>query len=141
MDFGTIFAALYIGHQLGDYWVQTDHQSRHKGLLGGSSSEGRWNAFKHAYTYTLTLGLVLAVVMATTTDGYTLHTVNVVLTVLLLNGITHYIIDRRWTLEVLARKMGKGPWIDTDKTALGHLDQSAHVVILGGAALVIVALG
>jgi hypothetical protein len=51
------------------------------------------------------------------------------------NGMTHYAIDRRWTLEAFARKIGKGGWIDNDETAMMHLDQAAHVVILGAAAL------
>lgn len=141
MDFGTVFAALVIGHYLADFWVQTDHQSRHKGLTGADSRCGRWNAFKHASTYTLTLGLVLAVVLIATGAGFDQHTATVVWSALTLNGVTHYIIDRRWTLEKFARVIGKGGWIDNDKSALMHLDQAAHLVILGGVALAIKVLG
>jgi hypothetical protein len=134
MDFGMIFAALVAGHYLADYWVQTDHQAQHKGLTGDRSREGRWNAFKHAATYTLTVsGAVLGTAAATgaSVNAWT------VLALLALNGVTHYVIDRRWTLEWVARKIGKGGWIDNDKTALPHLDQAAHLAIFGPVALAI----
>jgi len=137
MDFGTIFAALYIGHYLADYYVQTNHQARHKGWVGGSSWEGRWNAAKHAFTYTLTLAGVLGVVAGATGSAGELSA-GVVGALLAANGLTHYIIDRRWTLEAFARKIGKSGWIDGDREALPKLDQAAHIVILGAVALGIV---
>jgi hypothetical protein len=140
MDFGTIFAALVIGHYLADFWVQTDHQSRHKGLKGPDSWCGRWNAFKHAVTYTATVWGVLAAVLSATGAGFGQHTAAVVTAALVVNGITHYVIDRRWTLEALARKLGKGTWIDNDKSAMMHLDQAAHLAIFGPVALAICAL-
>lgn len=140
MEFGTIFAALVAGHYLADYWVQTDHQAQHKGLVGDRSREGRWNAFKHAYTYTFTLWFVLAVVLIATGAGFDQHTATVVWAVLGLNGVTHYVIDRRWTLERFARFIGKGGWIDNDPGALGHLDQAAHLALFGPVALAICAL-
>lgn len=139
MDFGTIFAALVFGHYLADYWVQTDHQSRHKGLTGPDSWCGRWNAFKHAATYTLT---VSATVLGTGAATGASVDAWAVLALLALNGVTHYIIDRRWTLEALARRLGKGGWIDADRaTAMMHLDQAAHLAIFGPVALGIVLLG
>ena len=142
MEFGTIFAALVFGHYLADFWVQTDHQAAHKGLTGPESWCGRWNAFKHALTYTATMSAVLGVVLIATGAPYTTHTAGVVWAALIANGVTHYVIDRRWPLEALARRLGKGPWIDRDKAgAMMHLDQAAHLVILGPVALVIAVLG
>jgi hypothetical protein len=139
MEFGTVFAALYAGHYLADYYVQTNHQSAHKGGVGGASWVGRWNAAKHAVTYTLTLAAVLGLVL-TYSGAETSGTGTVTLAVLAVNGFTHYIIDRRWTLEAFARKTGRGPWIDRDREALPKMDQAAHIVLLGVCALVIVAM-
>lgn len=141
MDFGTIFSALIIGHYLADFWVQTDHQSRHKGLKGPDSWCGRWNAFKHAWTYSITLAFVVGGVGLATGEITTAHQVNTMFVLVALNGVTHYIIDRRWTLERFARFMRKGQWIDADKGAMMHLDQAAHIVILGAVALALVLLG
>ncbi len=142
MDFGTIFAALVIGHYLADFWVQTDHQSRHKGLTGPDSWCGRWNAAKHAFTYTITLLGVLGAVLGATGAPYSTRSLYAVLALVIANGVTHYIIDRRWTLEWLARRLGKGGWIDADRaSAMMHLDQAAHLAIFGPVALGIVLLG
>ena len=102
---------------------------------------GRWNAFKHAASYTVALTGVVLGVWAVVGGGVDAQTASVVTAVLGLNGVTHYIIDRRWTLERFARMMRKGAWIDRDRaSAMMHLDQAAHLVILGGAALAIAAL-
>lgn len=141
MDFGTIFAALVVGHYLGDFWVQTDHQSRHKGLTGAESWCGRWNAFTHVWTYSIALALCVGGIGLATGEITTEHQVNIMFVVVALNGITHYIIDRRWLLEKLARWTGSGPWVDRDRAgAMMHLDQAAHLVILGGAALALAVL-
>lgn len=138
MDFGMIFAALVAGHYLADYWVQTDHQAAHKGMTGPDSWCGRWNAFKHAYTYTATLVVVLTVVWGFSGEPYRLSSALVMAAALILNGVTHYIIDRRWTLEAFARAIGKSAWLDRDKaTAMLHLDQAAHLAIFGPVALAI----
>jgi hypothetical protein len=137
-DFGTIMGALVAGHYLADYWVQTDHQAQHKGLTGPRSAEGRWNCAKHAATYTLTLAAT--VYAAVSVSGLDMNH-GVLWAALASNGVTHYLIDRRWTLEAFARATGKGGWIDADKSALGHLDQAAHLSLLGAVALVVAGLG
>lgn len=138
--FATVFAALLVGHYLGDYFVQTDHQAQHKGLTGSRSFEGRHNCGLHVLTYTATLAAVLTAVLAVEGVEPSVRVAVVVWWALLLNGLTHYVIDRRWTLEALARKMGKSGWIDADREALPKLDQAAHVVLLGVFALLIAAL-
>lgn len=138
--FATIFAVFLIGHYLGDYFVQTDHQAQHKGLTGARSAEGRWNCALHALTYTVTLAGVLGAALLVEDVAYDGRAGLVVWSALILNGLTHYVIDRRWTLEALARFMGKSGWIDTDREALPKLDQAAHVVLLGVFALAIAAL-
>jgi uncharacterized protein DUF3307 len=138
--FATVFAAFLIGHYLGDYFVQTDHQAQHKGLTGSHSNEGRRNCAKHAVTYTATLCGVLAVALNVEDVEFSVSASLVVWSALILNGITHYVIDRRWTLEALARFMGKSGWLDADREALPKLDQAAHVVLLGVFAFAIAAL-
>jgi hypothetical protein len=140
--FATIFAALLVGHYLGDYFVQTDYQAQHKGQRGTRFLDrlGRWNCAKHAFTYTATLAGVLGAVLLVEGVEYGHHGALVVWSALALNGVTHYIIDRRWVLEALARLMGKSGWVDNDPEALPKLDQAAHVVLLGVASLAMAAL-
>lgn len=134
--FGTIMGALIAAHYLADFYVQTDHQAQHKGLRGDRVNEGRWNCAKHALSYTAVQAVVLPIVMSV--DGIAVD-YPVTLLFLALNGFTHYVIDRRWTLEAFARGIGKSGWIDADKTAMMHLDQAAHLVILGFFAMLITA--
>jgi hypothetical protein len=138
--FATVFAALLVGHYLADYFVQTDHQAQHKGLTGSRSGEGRYNCAKHALSYTVTLYAVLGATLIGGTVPFTWHVALVMGYALLLNGLTHYVIDRRWTLEAFARFIGKSGWVDADREALPKLDQAAHIVILGVFALLIAAL-
>lgn len=137
--FGTVFAALVVGHYLADYFVQTDVQAQNKGRRGTRLENyiGRMHCLWHAFTYTATLAGVLGVVMIATGVPYTSRGMITLCTALVLNGVTHYIIDRRWTLEAFARLIGKSGWLDNDPEALPKLDQAAHLVLLGAAALVI----
>lgn len=135
--------ALLVAHYLGDYFVQTDVQAQHKGKRGTRLFNyiGRIHCLWHALTYTLTmLGVLIGVLLV---SGVELNPREhlVVCVTLMLNGVTHYVIDRRWTLEWFARDvLRKDGWIDNDPEALPKLDQAAHVVLLGVAALVLTAL-
>ncbi len=135
-------AALLVAHYLGDYFIQTDVQAQNKGRRGSyiENRIGRMHCLAHALTYTATLAFVLGAVFVVTDVPFTLQAGTVVCAALFLNGITHYVIDRRWTLEAFARKIGKSGWIDNDPEALPKLDQAAHLVLLGVAALVLTAL-
>jgi hypothetical protein len=140
--FATVFAAFLIGHYLGDYFVQTDVQAQNKGRRGSRLENfiGRIHCFWHALGYTTTLAGVLGVALLVEGVEVGGRGSLVVWSALILNGITHYIIDRRWTLEAFARRIGKSGWIDNDPEALPKLDQAAHVVLLGAFALAIAAL-
>ena len=138
ITFGVVALTMLMTHPVADYAVQTDHQAQHKGLTGARTREGWWNAAKHAFSYTVTqvlvVGLVLEALDFTGSFG-------VVVLVLIANGLTHMIIDRRWTLEWFARNvLLKSGWIDADKTALPHLDQTAHIGLFVPAALAIATL-
>lgn len=138
--FATVFAAFLVGHYLADYVVQTDHQAQHKGLTGSRSNEGRRNCAIHALTYTATLAFVLSLALTVEDVEFSTSSALAVWAALILNGVTHYVIDRRWTLEALMRFMGKSGWIDNDPEALPKLDQAAHVALLGVFALAVAAL-
>lgn len=138
--FATVFAAFLIGHYLADYFVQTDHQAQHKGLTGSRSNEGRRNCAVHAVTYTATLAGVLGLALNVEDVEFSTTASLVVSVALILNGVTHYVIDRRWTLEAFARLIGKSGWLDNDPEALPKLDQAAHLVLLGAVALVLTAI-
>ena len=140
--FATIFAAFLIGHYLGDYFVQTDVQAQNKGRRGSrlENFAGRIHCLWHALTYTTTLAGVLGAALLVEGVEFDSRAALVVWSALILNGVAHYVIDRRWTLEAFARLIGKSGWIDNDPEALPKLDQAAHVVLLGAFALAIAAL-
>lgn len=60
--------ALYAGHHVGDYWVQTDHEAAHKGDKG---LQGVLACLSHVATYWTTQGL--CVMLAAWATGLSLH--------------------------------------------------------------------
>lgn len=93
MEATAIFAAtglaLYAGHHVGDYWVQTDHQAQHKGAAG---HEGMMACLKHVLSYMTTQFVCLALLILAA--GMDTHPVGVFLA-FLVSGATHYAADRR----------------------------------------------
>lgn len=87
--FAAIAVALYVGHHVGDYWVQTDHQARHKGLPGHA---GRTACLRHVVGYLLTQYVMLCLVGLAA--GAWINP-NGLLAALLVSGVTHYLADRR----------------------------------------------
>ncbi|SCL30026.1 Protein of unknown function [Micromonospora pallida] len=139
--FAAVFAALWVAHQVGDHWVQTQHQSDRKGMPGWP---GRIACAAHVATYTLTALLALAFLTAGTGLRLDPWGVTVGLTV---SAVTHYIADRRTPLKRIATALGSArfyalgtprPGRD-DNLSLGTgayaLDQSWHHAWLFIAAL------
>lgn len=87
--FAGIGLALYVGHHVGDYWVQTDHDAAHKGADG---REGVIACARHCGTYVLTQGVFLALVLGVT--GAHVPWYQGVLA-LLVSFVFHYAADRR----------------------------------------------
>jgi hypothetical protein len=87
--FAATFAALYAGHHIGDYWIQSDHQARHKGDAGRA---GARECLLHVGSYTLTQALCLVLLSAVT--GWTTNFF-AVLGALAVSAATHYAADRR----------------------------------------------
>ncbi|MFF4698415.1 transcriptional regulator [Streptomyces chattanoogensis] len=141
--FAAVFIALYVAHSVGDHWVQTSHQSAHKGRPGWG---GRLADARHVATLTLTKLAVL--VPAAVLLGLHLSMLGVVAG-LGIDAVTHWWADRRSTLAWLARVTGKGEFYRLGAPRAGHddnphigtgayaLDQSFHHLWLLVAALVI----
>lgn len=94
-DFAAIAIALWVGHQVGDHWVQSDVDAQGKGRPG---QEGRLHCMAHVSSYLFTQLICVALVslVGATVSGWGL------LAGLLVSGITHYIADRRTPLIKLA---------------------------------------
>ena len=136
---GAAFGALFVGHQVGDHWVQTSVQAARKGLPGWA---GRRACLAHVATYTVTLA---ATVSPLGVDWRRLAVA------LLVSAVTHYFADRRTPLHRLAEMPGSGefwtlgvprPGRD-DNPTLGTgayaLDQSWHMAWLWVCALILAA--
>lgn len=141
--FAAVFIALYVAHSVGDHWVQTSHQSAHKGRPGWV---GRLADARHVATLTLTKLAVL--VPAAALLGLDLSVVGVVVG-LTVDAVSHWWADRRTTLAWLARVTGKGEFYRLGAPRAGRddnphigtgayaLDQSFHHLWLLIAALVV----
>ncbi|MEU4301928.1 transcriptional regulator [Kitasatospora aureofaciens] len=150
--FAAVFVILWVGHQIGDFWVQSSHQAAHKGKPGWT---GRWACTQHVATLTLTK-LLLLLPSATVLD---LHLSSWGLLLGLgLDSAAHWWADRRSTLAWLAGITGKAEFhdlgadvVDTGTAEDGitgrhlgrgshALDQSFHAFWLLAAALITAAV-
>lgn len=150
--FAVVFAGLYAGHHLADYWLQTPAQAAGKASPGWA---GRLACGRHVLTLTLAqLGAVLALALVLAVD---LHPVQLGAG-LAVNAASHWWADRRHTLAALVAALDR-PWLMPGKLGFlalgapraGHddaptlgtgahaLDQSWHLVWLTIAAAVIAA--
>lgn len=143
--FAAVFAALYVAHQVGDHWVQSQHQADHKGLPGWP---GRLACAAHVAGYTFTALVALVFLIAGTGLRLDPWAVSVGLTV---SAVSHYIADRRGPLKRIANALGSARFYalgaprpgHDDKPCLGTgayaLDQSWHIGFLFVSALLIAA--
>lgn len=128
--FAACFAALFVGHHVGDYWVQTGYQTAHKGDAG---EHGRAQCMLHCVSYVLTQALMLVVIHLAL--GMSPQAMGV-LAALWVSGGTHYMADRRehglmfWLVK---RIPGKARFLEFGKdsgslgTGAWALDQSWHL--------------
>jgi len=129
--YAAVLVTLLVAHTVADHWVQTDAQAVAKVAAGWA---GRSACLRHVASYSVTLLVALAVINWRL--GLGLDPVRVTV-VLVANAVTHYWADRRTGLLALARRLGKGGWLDADPSAGYKLDQSWHVGWLLVAALFI----
>jgi len=105
---GAAGLTLYAGHHVGDYWIQTDHEARHKGDAG---REGVRNCLSHVLSYVATQAVCLWLLSLATGLGGHWYALLLALAV---SGVTHYAADRRehGLMFRLARRMpGKAAFL------------------------------
>jgi hypothetical protein len=146
VTFAVAFIGLYIGHQVGDHFVQTGQQCEDKGKHGDERWTGRRACAAHVASYTLCQAIALGFI-----DGlFHLDTRPAALTLgLAVSAVTHYIADRREPLRRMAYAFGKGDFYELGRPRPGRddnpvvgtgayaLDQTWHKLWIGVAALVI----
>lgn len=147
--FAAVFAAMYVGHQVGDLWVQTHRQALGKAAPGWP---GRHACAKHVLTLTATIAFALVALHLEVGVRLQLAPLAIGLAV---NAVSHYFADRRTPFAKLIALLEPGtskmtfyrlgaprPGHD-DNPTLGtgayQLDQSWHVAWLFISALIIVA--
>lgn len=119
-----LFAALLVGHLIGDYIIQQHTWSTRKVAPGWA---GRGWCTVHAVTYAAACWAVLAVAVAV--EGIAVNGAAVTVGMIINAGL-HGFLDRRWPLVWLVRASGSGPWLDADPRALLIFDQVVHVITL-----------
>lgn len=127
--FGGAYAALHAGHEVGDFWVQTNRCAQVKGKPG---RDGQLACATHVATLTATQAAFLALACAAT--GERLDARRAVLG-LAVNAVSHYVADRRAPLRWLADRFqgatGKRDFYEMGDPPLASgahaLDQAWHV--------------
>jgi hypothetical protein len=134
VTFAVVYAALHAAHHVADHWVQTHHQAVNKGRPGWT---GRLHCAAHVATYLVTCFVFIAV--AGLVLGLDLDLVGPGMGIgMAVNGLTHYIADRRTPLMWMARRTGHGEFVDTcGPEAAYKMDQSWHTAWLFVTALLI----
>ncbi|MFG2226139.1 transcriptional regulator [Streptomyces sp. NPDC048644] len=119
--FAAVFAALYVGHSVGDHWIQTFPQSADKGKPGWI---GRLADTRHVATLTATKLILL--LPAAALLGLHLSAAGLVAG-MGVDAVTHWWADRRSTLAWLAKVTGKSEFY-----SLGTGAHPAHPVTAEG---------
>lgn len=149
--FASVFAALYVAHQVGDHWTQTHRQACGKGAPGW---EGRIWCTRHVLSLALTKVVALLALSLVTGLDLAPGWVAAGLTV---DAISHYWADRAArhpnskrvvTLARVADVLGKGDFYRMGAPRMGRddqphlgtgayaLDQSFHLLFLFIAVLI-----
>lgn len=87
--FSGVAVAMYVGHHVGDYWVQTDHDAAHKGKAG---TEGVHACLRHVFSYVITQGVCVLLVSLATSEFIAPW---LYVAALIVSGVFHYAADRR----------------------------------------------
>lgn len=122
-NFAALFVAFYVGHMIGDHWVQSSKQAELK---------TEKPAFRLLHVVTLSLTKLLAVFILLPL-GLDVHPLSLVGGIVLM-ALTHYWIDDRNNLRKLARACGKEKFYDSGVAPVGtgayQLDQTAHLAVI-----------
>jgi hypothetical protein len=127
--FAAVYALMRMAADLGDHWIQSDHQAVTKGqhdeYEGQSSRAGRIACTAHVATYTATQAAVLYA--GSRALGLRLKPGRVAAALALSAG-THWWADRRMHLKAVADATGKGNFYQLGGPLGGAyaLDQAFH---------------
>lgn len=122
-NFAAFFVAFYVGHLVGDHWVQSSRQADEK-------TERPMYRFGHVATLTASKLIAVLFLLPLGLDVHPLSLVGALIGL----GLTHYWIDDRNNLRKLAKLFGKEKFHDLGVPPVGtgayQLDQSAHVLMI-----------
>lgn len=90
--FAGIAFALYVGHHVGDYWVQRDEDAACKGNAG---VEGVKACLRHVFSYVITQWACALLVLAVTEPENAGSLLIGLCFAMLVSGLFHYAADRR----------------------------------------------
>lgn len=114
-----VYVALFTAHGLGDHWVQRSCDALGK---GAQNVRGQLHCAWHVTTYTLTTLTAVMLVWALPLGAHI--TWAGIAAGQVFSAVTHYAIDRRWTLLRLANLAGKREFHDLGQprplTVLAH---------------------
>jgi len=132
------FVSMFVGHQLGDHWVQTGAQACKKSLANdGRRSVAYWHCVKHVVGWTATTVVMFA------SAAWWLHLPmrpGWLVAGVAVNAVTHYVADLRTPLAWIAERVGKGDvyhHLTVPFNGAYVLDQTWHLFWLFVAALLI----
>jgi len=146
--FACVFIALYVGHHVGDHWIQTGWQAAYKAYRSWS---GRRACAMHVITLSLTKALFLRMVDVVVGLHLSWKWVALAFAV---DAVSHYWADRRIPLKRLAKAVGRIDYwekctvVRKEKkeaaeigpgTGSFHLDQSWHFFWIMVTSLIITA--
>lgn len=130
--FATVFILLYVAHMVADYAIQTDRQAA---LKAESSRAGWWANLSHAGTHVLLCAVALGA-GAWLLPDVELPVARTVLAVAWV-GVSHGFVDRRWPVAWWMDNTGSAAF--RTRGGAQHVDQTAHILALAIAALLIAA--
>jgi hypothetical protein len=127
-----VFAVFVVSHLAGDYLIQTDWQAIHKRGGLGRDPVARRALLSHVTTYTLVF--VPALIWLAGELGAA------VVAVAALVFVPHLVQDDGRLLRLFIEHV-KGPEAARNRSVVGAVDQSFHMLVLFGLALLTVELG
>lgn len=130
--FPTVFILLYVAHLVADYALQADRQAT---LKAERSAAGWWANLSHAGTHVAVCAVALGAGAALLPGAY-LPVARTVLAVAWV-GVSHGFVDRRWPVAWWMDHTGSAAF--RTRGGAQHVDQTAHVLALAVAALIIAA--
>ena len=137
------FAALFVGHQVGDHVVQGNATAQAKATPSDdrlAAGAHPWIGWKACAWHSATTALTQAGAFAVAWLAAPL-TATGVGTAILVSAVSHAVIDRRWIVQALIRAKRCQEWVEGPYLIDQSLHHSAHLVAAVMAAIVTTAAG